>query len=90
MKGQVDASVWPEVTDWCSRLIADRCLKAPMVATEKRVSTVRGVAIMIVTTVIDIHIYVYIYRCICILVCLYIYIYIYSLIGAPRHLCGSS
>jgi exopolyphosphatase/guanosine-5'-triphosphate,3'-diphosphate pyrophosphatase len=30
LKGQVDASVWPEVTDWCSRLIADRGLKAPM------------------------------------------------------------
>ena len=45
-----------------------------LVATEKRVSRVRGVVIMIVTTVIDIHIYVYIYRCICIYVCLYIYI----------------
>ena len=42
-----------------------------LVVTEKRVSTVRGVVIMIVTTVIYIYIYIYTY------IGLYIYIYIY-------------
>ena len=42
-----------------------------LVAIERRVSRVRGVAIRIVTTVIDIYIYIYIYRS------LYIYTYIH-------------